>query len=187
MPKVNPDILRWARETAGFSHEEAAKKLGIIDARGVSAVDRLAALEAGETDPTRPLLLKMAKKYRRPLLVFYMTNPPRRGNRGQDFRSLPEGYSEISIGEVDALIRDIQARQSIIRSAIEDEEEAETLSFVDSMEMSDGVLGLVEAIQKTIKFDLSKFHSEPSSEDAFKYLRSKVESAGVFVLLIGDL
>jgi cytoskeletal protein RodZ len=31
MPSVNPEILSWARETAGLSLEEAAEKLGIHD------------------------------------------------------------------------------------------------------------------------------------------------------------
>jgi hypothetical protein len=32
MPQVNPEILVWARETAGLSIEVAAKKLGFKDA-----------------------------------------------------------------------------------------------------------------------------------------------------------
>ena len=47
MPMVSHGILSWARETAGLSLGEAVHKLGIGDARGVLAVDRLAAIEAG--------------------------------------------------------------------------------------------------------------------------------------------
>jgi transcriptional regulator with XRE-family HTH domain len=71
MPKVNPEILTWARDTAGLSLGEAVEKLGINDARGVAAVDRLAAIESGAAEPSRPLLLKMAQRYRRPLVAFY--------------------------------------------------------------------------------------------------------------------
>ena len=85
MPNVNPEILRWARETAGLTLEDAVQKLKISKARGVPALDRLAALEAGEEAPTRPMLVKMAKQYRRPLLTFYMSAPPRKADRGQDF------------------------------------------------------------------------------------------------------
>jgi len=187
MPKVNPDILYWARETAGLTLEEASQKLGIREARGVSSVERLAALETGEKEPTRPMLLKMAKRYRRPLLVFYMEEPPRKGNRGQDFRTLPEGYSEMSNVLVDTLIRNVQVRQSIIRAALEDEEEAEPISFVGLMNISDGVNSLVESIKETIDIDFDKFRSQHSPEDAFKYLRLKIDTAGVFVLLMGDL
>jgi transcriptional regulator with XRE-family HTH domain len=83
MPSVNPDILKWARETAGFSIADAAAKLEIGDARGVAGEDRLAAYEAGEQEPSRPLLLRMAKQYRRPLLTFYMTKPPLMGERAR--------------------------------------------------------------------------------------------------------
>ena len=92
MPKVNPDILRWARETAALSVEAAAKKLGLDDARGVTAEGRLAALEAGRSEPSRSLLLKMTQHDRRPLVAFYMTAPPRKGDRGEDFRSVPDRH-----------------------------------------------------------------------------------------------
>ena len=68
MPQVNP--VSWARETAGLSPEAAVRKLGIKDARGVAAIDRLTALESGEVAPTRAMLSKMARKYRRPLVTF---------------------------------------------------------------------------------------------------------------------
>lgn len=187
MPKVNPEILTWARETAGLTLDEASQKLRISEARGVSPPDRLAALEAGEVEPTRPLLVKMAKKYRRPLLVFYMSAPPREGDRGQDFRKLPQDYLGTSEPLVNALIRDVQARQSIIRAVLEDEDEAEKLPFVGSMKMSDGVEAVVNAIRETVEVDLEEFRSQQSPNKAFQLLRSSVEALGVFVLLIGDL
>lgn len=86
MPDLNPEILLWARETAGLSLQEAASKLGIDDARGVPGAERLAALEAGERQPSRPLLLKMAKQYRRPLLTFYLPAPSSHGRARPGFQ-----------------------------------------------------------------------------------------------------
>jgi hypothetical protein len=71
MIAVNPHILTWARETAGLSLADAAHKLGIGEARGVSPEDRLEDYERGEEKITRPLLLKMSNKYRRPLIAIY--------------------------------------------------------------------------------------------------------------------
>jgi transcriptional regulator with XRE-family HTH domain len=105
MPEVNPKILRRARETACLSIEEAAAKLGIDAARGVPGRESLARLEAGETEPTRPLLVKMAKQYRRPLLTFYLPEWPRTGERGEDFRTLPPEHSRRDGALIDALIR----------------------------------------------------------------------------------
>jgi Zn-dependent peptidase ImmA (M78 family) len=187
MPKVNPEILIWARETAGLNLEEASQKLRISEARGIAPVARLAALEAGQAEPTRPLLVKMAKQYRRPLLVFYMSAPPRPGDRGQDFRKLPQGYSRATEALVDALIRDVKARQRLLRAALEDEDEAEPRPFVGSMKMADGAEAVLKSIKKTLKIDLKHFRSQHSPLEAFALLRAGVEALGVFVLLIGDL
>lgn len=187
MPTVNPKILKWARETAALTLEDAARKLGINESRGVSAVNRLVALESGTDIPSRPLLVKMAKQYRRPLLVFYMSSPPQMGDRGKDFRTLPTGYSRAENALLDALIRDVRARQSMIRSALEIEDEGEKIPFIGSMELSDGVEAVVTSIQNTLNAPVAEFQAQDSAELAFAWLREKVEAAGVFVLLIGNL
>ena len=185
MPRINPEILVWARETASLTPEEAVKKLGITDARGVAAVDRLRALETGEDVPTRPMLVKMAKHYRRPLVTFYMPAPPRKGDRGRDFRTLPEEHSEASEALLDALIRDVRARQSMVRALLEDEEETKPLSYVASMRMSDGVAAVVASIRKTLRDSPHSVRS--TNQETFAVLRASAEAAGVFVLLIGNL
>ena len=78
---LNPKIFTWARETAGLTLEQAAQSIELGAARGKAGDERLAAIEAGDEAPSRPLLLRMAKAYRRPLLVFYLAAPPRTGNR----------------------------------------------------------------------------------------------------------
>lgn len=187
MPKINPDIIKWARETAGFTLEEAVRRLKLKEARGISAIDRLSALETGEHEPTRAMILKMVKQYHRPLLTFYMSTPPIRGNRGQDFRTLPDGSFESGEALLDALIRDVQARQEMVRVILEDEEDVEPLPFIGSVKRSDGVLQIVASIRDTLQLDLDDLRSQQSASDAFGFLRDKVEEAGIFVLLIGNL
>lgn len=186
MPSVQPAILVWARETAGFTRELAAEKLGIGDARGVSGVERLARIESGAVTLKRPLLLKMAKLYRRPLVTFYMGAPPRRGVRGEDYRTLPERSTE-SEPLIDALVRDVRARQSMVRAVLADEDEAEPLPFIGSMSMRDGVGDVLASIRRTLGIDLETFRAQGSAEGGFSLLRNKAESLGIFVLLIGNL
>lgn len=186
MPNVSHEILRWARETAGLSASEAVDKLGIGDARGVSAADRLAALETGEAEPSRPLLLKMAQHYRRPLVTFYMSAPPRKGDRGEDFRNVPDRHTH-SEALVDALVRDIRARQRMVRDILDDDEDIKPLPFIGSMSMRDGVGAVLASIRQLIRIDLSEFRAQSSPESAFALLRSRVEAAGIFVLLMGNL
>jgi Zn-dependent peptidase ImmA (M78 family) len=188
MPSVNPHILIWARETAGLTLEGAVEKLDIHDARGVPAVERLAAIETGADAPTRALLVKMAKQYRRPLLTFYMSSPPRKGDRGQDYRTLPRDHSRQADVLLDALIRDVRARQGIVRSILEDDDDTEPLPFIGSAAIAtDNVASLVRSIQQTMRVDLNAVRAQDSPESVFSLLRSSAESIGIFVLLIGDL
>ncbi|PIR00205.1 MAG: peptidase [Nitrospinae bacterium CG11_big_fil_rev_8_21_14_0_20_45_15] len=187
MPKINPQILKWARETAGLTIEEAVKKIVLNGTKDTTATERLTKLESGETEPTRSLLLKMAKQYHRPLITFYMSSPPRQGDRGQDFRTLSGLASNKANAWLDTLIRNVQARQGVLQAALEDEEESDTLQFIGSMKMEDGVPAVLESIQNTIHFNLSEFCSQRSPIEAFTLLREKVEAIGVFVLLMGDL
>jgi Zn-dependent peptidase ImmA (M78 family) len=186
MTALNPEILGWARETAGLSREDAARAIDLKEAHGLSGAERLAALEAGKEEPSRPLLLRMTKAYRRSLLVFYLEKPPKKGDRGKDFRTLPGGEPPLFNPVLDVLIRDIRGRQSIIRSLLEDSD-AERLEFIGSATYDVPEAELAQRIARRIKFNLNEFRRQDTIEDAFAYLRSRLEDAGIFVLLLGNL
>lgn len=179
MPAVNPKVLEWARETAGLSVDAAAAKLKIA---------RLGDLEAGRRAPTTAMLRKMAKAYRRPLLALYLAAPPPRGETGEDFRNLPQRETADE-PLVEALLRDVKARQTMVRDVLEDEqpEGARRLKFVNSMSMKDGVGAVLASIRDELQIDLVEFRAQGSVDAAFGYLRTKAEAAGIFVLLIGNL
>lgn len=190
MPNLNPKILEWARETAGFSLSEAAHKLAINQARGLSGEQRLLAIEAGEVKPSRSQLVRMSKHYRRPLLTFYMLSPPVAGERGQDFRTLPLEYSRSQKALVDALIREVKARQDIASSLVREEEETTPISFVGSMTIRSGPKTVLESIKTTLNLDLAQYRLRANNNTnltGFKYLRRQVEKAGIFVSLVGNL
>ena len=178
----------------------------------MAAVDRLAALERGDDEPTRPVLVRMARHYRRPLLAFYLSAPPRRADSGADFRTLTGPRSSETDALVDALVRDVRSRQQMVRAALEAEDEAEPLPLVGVLTRSgdaapatgspDGMLdrqprsalrGLqqlaVQHLSQMLGHDLdaARYHEQPTATQAFKLLRSQAENAGVFVLLKGNL
>ena len=187
MPKVNPEILIWARETAGLSRADAARKLQIRDAWGVKAADRLAALESGEAEPTRPTLVKMAKRYRRPLVAFYLSAPPEVDERRASFRALTAGLDPETSARVEALIRNVSARQSMVRAALEDEDDAEPIPFIGSGDMSDGRQSVIATLSALLSVTADDFHAQPNADRAFARLRADVEANGVFTMLKGDL
>lgn len=184
--KVNPQVLTWARQTAGLQVEEAAHALGFADTRKRTAAERLLALESGVEEPTPSILQKMADKYRRTLLVFYLKEPPRTGDRGKDFRTVPGATPPLYNPLLDALIRDIRKRQDIVR-AVREEVEAPPVDYVGSATLKDSVEGLAKRITERLQFSLDEFRRHPEPKDAFTYLRRKIEASGAFVLLLGNL
>jgi Zn-dependent peptidase ImmA (M78 family) len=178
---MNPDVFRWARETAGLSIEQAAAALAI------KQPDRLRAIEAGAAEVSRPLLLRMAKLYRRPLVTFYLPAPPPPGDRGEDFRTLPADRAVADDALLDALIRDVRARHDVVRSLTAEDQDAEPLPFVGSMSMKDSPRAVLASIQRTLHLDVAIYRRKRNAEEAFVYLRDCAETAGIFVLLIGNL
>ena len=185
---INPDILKWARELAHLSEEEAAARIGLTSTEKASAAEKLRELEDGEKFPTRGQLLKIASVYRRPLITFYMKEKPRKGERGEDFRTLPASVSQRENALLDSLLRDIRARQEMVRELLEDEDEATRLPFVGSAGIGDRtrVHDVARSIAKTLQFNPTKPRTR-NPDDLFRDLRTRTENAGVFVLLVGDL
>ncbi|MCX7871615.1 MAG: helix-turn-helix domain-containing protein, partial [bacterium] len=63
--KINPDIIKWARESGGWSIEEISKKLKITK-------ENFEKIEAGEKHPTFKQLETLAKYFKRPIAVFFL-------------------------------------------------------------------------------------------------------------------
>jgi Zn-dependent peptidase ImmA (M78 family) len=182
---VNPEILIWARETAGLDLETAARKISLNAARGVSGADRLAAIEAGHEAPSSSVLERMAQQYHRPLLTFYMPEGPRPADIGQDFRTLPDEGDPSNV-LLATLLRDVKARQSLVRDTLEDDDDAVEVAFVGAQAGTGDPRTLAAALIEAVGFDRREFRASGSADDAFTYLRSLVEAKGVFVLLAGD-
>lgn len=181
---LQPAILTWARETAGLSLNDAAHAIALKDAHGKTGEQRLQEFENGAVEPKHTLLTKMAKAYRRPLLVFYLSQPPRMGDRGQDFRTLA-GEQQYN-PELDALLRDIKARQGLVRSLIEDTD-SRPVPFIGSATTNTRPADLAGIIESQIGFASNDFRAARTPDEAFGYIRELIEATGVFVILVGNL
>ena len=187
MPTVNPKILVWARETAGLTPQEAVKKLAIRDTKKATALDRLDGYETGAEDPSRPLLTRMSKQYRRPLLTFYLPEPPPKGDRGADFRTRPDEVPARDAAILDTLIREMRARQSMVRDVLEYDEDAAPLPFIASRNIADGQPAVLDALRRLLNIDPAAYRAQRNASAAFDFLRDAAEGQGIFVLLKGDL
>lgn len=79
---VKPELLIWARLTAGYSTvTEAANAVGMD-------VATLEEWESGHDVPSIAELRKLGEKYKRPLAVFFLSEPPSRFDAQREFRRL---------------------------------------------------------------------------------------------------
>lgn len=184
--QINPRILSWARETAGLSLEEAAGKLGLSSTAKANAAEKLAQVERGERPVSRGLLEKAATAYRRPLVTFYLPQPPTRAERGEDFRTVT-GPRPREDAMLDALVRDVRTRQQLLREAILDDEDTKPLPLVASSRMGEGAQTVAERIRQALGVTTAQQRGAKDASALFALLRRAAERAGIYVLLLGDL
>lgn len=80
---VKPELLVWARTSAGYAAVDAAHKAGV-------KLEKLEAWERGDARPTIVQLRELARVYKRPLAVFFLQEPPQDFQPPHDFRRLPQ-------------------------------------------------------------------------------------------------
>ena len=187
MATVNGSMLRWAREAAGLNLELAAKRAGFKDTKKTTAEGKLRAMENMERNELSVAKLeKLAAIYRIPVLTFYLPEPPRKSDVGQDFRVI-SGADPQQNALVQALLRQMKASQSIIKEALLEADATYHLPFVGSMNVDLAPKTAARKISDAIHFDIKAFRQARNSNEAFKYLRAATEKLGIYVILKGNL
>jgi len=102
---IKPTMLKWARESLNLPIGEAAQKIGI-------KVPKLSAWESGASSPTVVQLRKAATVYKRPLAVFFLSEPPRDFEALRDFRRLPDQLYARPTPELNLEIRRAHVRHA---------------------------------------------------------------------------
>jgi Zn-dependent peptidase ImmA (M78 family)/DNA-binding XRE family transcriptional regulator len=116
---VKPELLVWARESSRLDLFQAAQKIGIDS-------EKLKQWEDGAAKPSIPQLRKIAGVYKRPLAVFYLTEPPKTFDAMHDFRRLPDGSLVVLSPELAFEIRRARHRREIAIELSEQQEETIT-------------------------------------------------------------
>ncbi|WP_051572127.1 helix-turn-helix domain-containing protein [Ruminiclostridium cellobioparum] len=81
---VNPDVMRWARESANLTVDEVTIKLK-------KSSEVIEAWEKGLDSPSYAQLEKLAYDvYKRPMAVFFFPHPPKEDDTKKSFRTIPE-------------------------------------------------------------------------------------------------
>jgi len=110
--EINPAIIKWARETAGFTTEETAAKLN-------SSKENLEKIEDGKKNPTFRQLEILSHLFKRPLAVFFLPQPPIEPSYSQSFRILPK-KEQLFLKDLRLAIRKARYFQSIANELMVD-------------------------------------------------------------------
>jgi Zn-dependent peptidase ImmA (M78 family)/DNA-binding XRE family transcriptional regulator len=104
--EVTPDVLAWARSTAGLSVDDAARRLDVRPRR-------LIEWEEGVDYPTLPQARKAAALYGRPLAVLFLPEPPAEVAPPPDFRRGTDIEAQGLPPELRSAIRLAERRRSL--------------------------------------------------------------------------
>ncbi len=96
---INPDILRWAREEAGFEVQEIAGKLGVSPTRYENWEEEGSGIPIGK-------LKSIGEQFKRQLAVFFLEQVPDKIQRPRDYRNLTASSSKPSRKYL-SIVRDV--------------------------------------------------------------------------------
>ncbi len=163
---ITPNILKWARESARMSEENAASKVSI-------STEKLIEWENGDAQPTIRQAQILAKAYKRPFSLLFLPEIPRDFQPLQDFRK--NGSKPLSTSSI-FIIREIQQKQTWISDSNKENGEQKLL-YVGKYSRNDNPEEIAIDILKTLDIT-SGFYQ---SQNPIKEWISKAESKGIFI------
>lgn len=174
--KVQPDVLIWARESAGYtSSRAAAAALGIAD-------DTLDNWEAGLDAPSIPQLRKLAELYRRPLAVMYLPLPPTKFQPMRDFRRMPGTTMQVIPPAIVVEERRAhQRRELALELAADLEDPIPPFTMTASMDENPETVGARVREELGITDELQRSWRDQEGRAALNGWRQRIEAKGVLV------
>ncbi|HIE32039.1 MAG TPA: ImmA/IrrE family metallo-endopeptidase, partial [Methanosarcinales archaeon] len=171
---VKPDLLIWARESAGFTKEDAAHKLGV-------KLQKLEDWEEGVSRPTIKQLRKLGKQYKRPIAVFYLDEKPIDFQPLRDFRRIIGSVGFQQPVQLNFEIRQAIYRRQVALNLIEDLY-GEPPGFEHEISITDDPEKVGSKIRNILKVDAEKQKKGTGGKyGAFNLWRTAIESVGVLV------
>ncbi len=174
--KVKGTVLAWARDSAGLTLEEAARRAGTTEGK-------LADWESESKAPTVGQLQKLAVVYRRPLAVFYLQEPPLRFQAMRDFRRMP-GAGLISFSpELSLEIRIAHQRRQLALELLQESGE-EIPQFQLSARLTDNPEEVGAGIRRALGVgpqERASWRADTAGYTAFNSWRARIENAHVLV------
>ena len=173
---VNPEVLRWARETLRLSQEEVAQRMK-------KKTSDIEAWERGEASPTYIQLESLAYEiYKRPIALFFFPEIPEEEAVERTFRTLPEQELQRMPPRILFLLRRARVFQLNLAELYDGVNPANRqlmrdLDFAPSVAATE----MAQQVRSYLGIDLTQQQGWDDADDALKRWRTVLEDHGVFV------
>ena len=170
---VNPALIRWARERAGYVQEALAARF-----------KKLPEWEVGEIRPTLKQVEAFARAVHVPVGYLFLTAPPEEPVPIPDFRTLAgRAVRQPSPNLLDTIYA-CQERQSWYRDFARVGQQPE-VGFVGSATVETPPEAVAARMRETLGFDLAARRACPTWADALRLFIRQADAAGVLVMVSG--
>lgn len=170
---VEPELLKWARESIGYEIDEAAKKIGVKP-------ERVLGWESKESRPSIAQLRKIADVYKRPLAIFYLPSPPEEFQPMKDFRHFPGAKKIPSSPNFLYLLRKVHQRREVILE-LKEYFDYGNVDFIGTVKLSDDVVLLGKKIRKNLNISLEEQIQWSDKYAALNAWKLAIENLGVII------
>ena len=170
---IKRELLTWARESAGFSMEEAAKKAQVTP-------ERLEAWESSDQQPTLNQLNKLANAYKQPISAFYLTKAPKVFEPPHDFRRLPGEVALTYSPKLKTQLQALYRRRQVALDLLEDIGE-DPRRFAWRARLNDDPESVGERIREILGVTYTEQVTWRQPQKSYGNWRRKIEALGVLV------
>lgn len=168
--ELKPELLRWARERAGFDLSSLADRF-----------PNLAAWEGGAAHPTLKQVERFAKAMRAPVGYLFLQEPPTEHIPIPDFRTSGNEYRDHPSPDLLDTVYICQQRQEWYRDFARSTGE-EPLPFAGSAGVTDDIVEVAARIRHALEFDLEERRQTPTWTDALRRFVGQADALGVLVM-----
>jgi Zn-dependent peptidase ImmA (M78 family) len=170
---VKTELLRWARDRAGFTVDDLSSRF-----------PKLEKWESGLVQPTLKQIENYAKATYAPVGYFFLTEPPEELLPVPDFRTVAGRDVLPASPNLRDMIYACQERQDWFRDNARIAG-ADRLAFVGSLNLQSPIVEAAAVIRRALSFDLERRRTCATWTDALRLFISEADRLGILVMCSG--
>jgi Zn-dependent peptidase ImmA (M78 family) len=174
---VNPDVMKWARESTGLDTTAVARRLSA----SVDTVEQWESHEPGAKKPTVKTLEELASFYKRPLSAFLLPEPPQEPPMPTDLRTVPEREKHPLSRKTRLAIRRARRLQSLATELME-AAGRQPVALIGKAVLTEDPEVVASVERDRLQISVNDQFSWRDHYVAFRKWREAVESRNIMVL-----